>query len=494
MKHKKSSYLLNIIVFISGTVVMILELTGSRILAPFVGNSLPVWTGLIGIILGSLSLGYLLGGKLADKTPTYAALAKILLFSAISLGIIPVLSKLSLPLISQTFLDIRVSASLATILLFALPSVLLGMVSPFVIRLRLENIKTSGTTAGTLYAVSTIGSIFGTFFAGFFLIAFFGSHTIIYLLALSMFGLTILVPISNKLKHFFIFSLAMLVTINGDLSLPGIVPHTIADKDTLYNRVIVYDTIDPRTNQPIRELVLGNVRNSAMYLENDTLVYPYTRYYRLVDHFVPEVKNALVIGAGGYSYPKDFVKNHPSASMDIIEIDPGVTEIAKQYFFFQPSSTTTIYHEDARTYLNREPKQYDAILVDAFSDYTHPFQLTTKEALTHINNMLSPEGVVITNVASAILGEQGKVLRSEYYTYKTVFPHVAVFPVSYPHNGERVQNNMIVASKKELILSSSNQEFMTYLSSVWGKEIPNDIRILTDEFAPVEYYAMKMIK
>jgi hypothetical protein len=190
MKEKKASYLLNTVVFTSGAVVMILEMTGSRILAPYVGGSLPVWTGLIGIILGSLSLGYVLGGRLADKNPNTMLLAFILFVSSIFLGIIPLLSKLLLPIITSLTQDVRVSAVFSTILLFSIPSILLGTVSPYAIRLKLEDIKSSGETAGRLYAISTIGSIIGTFLAGFFLIAYLGSHTIFYLLAVTLFQKT----------------------------------------------------------------------------------------------------------------------------------------------------------------------------------------------------------------------------------------------------------------------------------------------------------------
>jgi spermidine synthase len=490
MATSKQSYILDIVVFISGAVVMILELTGSRILAPFIGNSLPVWSGLIGIILGSLSLGYLIGGRLADKKPSYTTLSIILFFSSFALFSIPLLSKVVLPILTTLFVDVRVNVTVASLLLFALPSVLLGMVAPYAIRLRLENIATSGTTAGRLYALSTVGSIVGTFLAGFFLIAFLGSQTIMYLLAGVMILLTLLLVGKDRLRLLALFLVAGGIVCGLDYLYGKSLHQPLVDTDTKYNRAQIYEYHDP-DSRIIRELLLGNVRNSATYMDTPELVYEYTKYYRLVDHFVPGIQSVLVIGGGGYSYPKDFLHTHPNAALTVVEIDEGLTNLAKQYFNFQPNENTTIYHEDGRTFLNREAGEYDAIVLDAFSDYQHPFQLTTKEALTHMANILKPQGVVISNVASSILGKQGKVLRAEYYTYKAVFPHVAVFPVSHSTSGLAVQNIMIVASKKPLSLTTTNGEFKKYLETAWQGQIPQDVTILTDDFAPVEYYAMQ---
>lgn len=490
---KINSSLLETIVFISGAVVMILEMTGSRILAPYVGGSLPVWTGLIGIILGSLSLGYVVGGKLADRNPTATMLAFMLFAASIFLGIIPLLSKLLLPIILNITQDIRVSAVFSTILLFGVPSVLLGTVSPYAIRLRLEDIKTSGETAGRLYALSTVGSIIGTFLAGFFLIAYLGSHTIFYLLALIMFFLSCITA-GKKLAKYIIPSLGILLIFGSLDYISSKSQRNLSDTDTNYNRVLIYEKKDDRTGEQIREMLIGNERSSAMFLKSDDLVYDYTKYYRLVKHFVPEMHSALMIGGAGYSYPKDFMQSNPKASMDVVEIDPTLTELAKEYFSFKPNDKMHIIHEDARTYLNRTDKQYDAILNDAFSShYSHPFQLATKEALQHMNRLLAPDGVIITNTISSIEGDRGNFLRAEYATYKEVFPYVYVFPVTTQERTDVVQNIMIVAAKKPLSFETNNEEFKQYLSHQWKQPMQGGLPILTDDYAPVEQYAIKLL-
>ena len=509
---KRPAYLLEIVVFVSGAVVMILELTGSRILAPHVGGSLPVWTGLIGVILGSLSLGYMLGGKLADKNPTYTGLTAILFQSSVALAIIPILSKVFLPVIIASIHDIKLGTVFATIFLFALPSVLLGMVSPYVIRLKLESVASSGETAGRLYAISTVGSIMGTFFAGFFLIAYLGSHTILYLLSAAMLVLSGIVMGRKLWGKMFYFLPLFLILAGADYTYSTIFQRNVLDVDTQYNRVIIKEGRNDGSGRTIREMMIGNEPSSAMYKESDELVYSYTKYYRLLDHFVhknPSTSHstaspgrigsgsmtALMLGGAGYSYPKDFIRNHPDASMDIVEIDPALTELAKNYFSFQPNERTTVYHEDARTFLNREEKKYDAILNDAFSShFSHPFQLASKEAIQHMYNMLTPEGVVITNTIATLAGERGKFLRAEYYTYKSVFPYVAIFPVSTAESSDYLQNVMIIAAKKPLDFSSDNPEFKQYLATRLERELEQDVPILTDEYAPVEHYAANLLQ
>ena len=166
-------YILEIIVFICGAAVMILELVGSRIMAPYLGTSIVVWTSLIGIILGFLSLGYWWGGKVADQNPSYKMFSFVIFVGAIFVGLIVFIQSMVLNFIQNGITNIYLGTIIATLTLFAVPSALLGMVSPYAVRLKIKDVTTSGRTVGNLYAISTIGSIVGTFAAGFLLIPFF---------------------------------------------------------------------------------------------------------------------------------------------------------------------------------------------------------------------------------------------------------------------------------------------------------------------------------
>ena len=196
---RNNKYLLEITVFIGGALVMIFEIIGSRIVAPYIGASTYVWTSLIGVILGALSLGYWLGGKLADRRPDLKILA-LVIFSAGGLVALTIFLKDAvLYAIVRISLGLEFKSVIAALVLFAPASVLLGFITPFAVKLKMLSLADSGKTVGRLYALSTVGSILGTFLAGFFLIPFVGSTRTLYLIAAVLIGLSLLiVPFTFK--------------------------------------------------------------------------------------------------------------------------------------------------------------------------------------------------------------------------------------------------------------------------------------------------------
>ncbi len=489
--------LLEITVFICGAVVMIFELIGSRILSPYFGTSIFVWTSLIGIILGSLSLGYYLGGKIADKKPDINVLSLIIFLSAVFIALTLFLKSFLLVYLQANTSNIRISSTIASLILFLPASVLLGMVSPYAAKLKLDNLDISGSTIGNLYAISTSGSILGTFFSGFYLIPHFGTNKLLIILCITLILVSLSLSIKNitkiKLSVFIALIISWFVsdTLNGLFEKNGFI-----DIDTSYNRVWIYENHDKKTNYSTRVFSINIEKSSAMFLNSDDLVHEYTKYYHLVNHFNPAFKDTLMLGGAGYSYPKNFLLKYPTAKIDVVEIDPLVTELAKKYFNLKENPRLTIYHEDGRVYLNKTQKQYDAIFGDAFSSqYSLPYHLTTQETVQKKYNLLRDNGVVILNIISAIKGEKGKFLRAEYATYKSVFPQVYLFPVSDPNNEELVQNIILVAlkSNKPQKFNDKDPKLNKYLQHLWKKEINMDVPILTDDFAPVDYYINKTI-
>jgi spermidine synthase len=268
------------------------------------------------------------------------------------------------------------------------------------------------------------------------------------------------------------------------------------DIDTAYNRIWIYDQTDAKTNRPIRIMGINNENHSSMFLDGDELVNQYSEYYLFAGHFYPELKSALIIGGAGYSLPKAFLETYPKAAIDVVEIDPMVTELAKKYFRLQEDKRLRIFHEDGRVYLNKAEKKYDVIFGDAFGAYySLPYQLTTKEAVQKKYDILSDNGLVILNIVSSIEGKKGMFLRAEYATYKSIFPQVYVFPVAFPDNGSIAQNIILLAfkSNEPHAFESSIPKINELLRHLWKKEIEADIPILTDDFAPVDYYTSKII-
>ncbi|MEI7498622.1 MAG: fused MFS/spermidine synthase [Candidatus Falkowbacteria bacterium] len=490
-------YQLEVAVFVCGAVVMIFELAGSRVLGPFFGTSIFVWTSLIGIILGSLSYGYHIGGKLADKKPGMFELSIVIFASAASVALMIVIKDPLLILLQANIKGYRLGPVLASVILFAPGSILLGMISPYAARLKIKDLAATGRAIGNLYALSTAGSIFGTFIAGFYLIPTFGTNRILQGLALTLLLLSLVLNVNGWFRTkiglllFIIVVLPWLGNVNVYLHKSNFI-----DLDTAYNRIWVYNQLDKKTNRPTKVLGINNENHSSMYLDGTDLVNTYTKYYHLIAHFNPEFSNSLMIGGAGYSFSKDYLLQYPKATMDVVEIDPMMTTIAKQYFQLKDDARLNSYHQDGRIFLNQNNKKYDAIFGDAFgSRYSIPFQLTTREAVQKMYNGLTDNGVAIVNIISAIEGKNGKFLRAEYRTYAEIFPHVLVLPVKNWQDGYAVQNLILIALKSpnEPLLSSANQELNEFISHRWQKPISSDMPILTDDYAPVDDYISEFI-
>jgi predicted membrane-bound spermidine synthase len=433
-----------VIVFIGGMVVMILELIGMRIFAPYLGTSIFVWSSLIGVILGSLSIGYWQGGVMADKKPEYKILAWILFSSAV-LIVATNLLKQQVLLLSQYIPDIRIGAVLAALILFTPPTVFLGMIAPYAAKLKLLTLMNSGATIGKLYALSTIGSIVGTFLTGFVLIVYLGNTNILFLLSLLLICASFLAYLQEKgvnvQKRWFLIFIAGL-SINGLNLLPSQGHQDNIEVETPYTTAWIMEGIDKKTSKAVRYLLTEpGVIQSGIYLDNDNLLFEYSKFFRLAKYFNSDIKHSLMVGGGAYSYPKDYLKMFPEATMDVVEIDPKLTALARRYFNLRENPRLNIHHEDGRTFLNKSANKYDVIFMDVFkSVYSVPYQLTTIEVAQKMRSLLNENGLVLVNIISAIEGRGGKFLRAEYKTFKEVFPQVYLFPVKNADDGKEKQN------------------------------------------------------
>lgn len=494
MKNKIGK--LETIIFTGGAVVMILELIGSRLLAPYLGTSIFVWSALIGIILGALSIGYYLGGKFSENNPRLEFLTQILFVSAMTIVFITIIAE---PVLNFSMsLGVKFGSVLATLALFLIPSVILGMVSPYAIRLKIQNIESSGGVAGNLYALSTMGSIFGTFLAGFYLIPTFGSIQILFALALVL----VLISLFKGKKTAKIILVIIIITlwlINQSAE-----SKYVYEADSAYNHIRVVDSIDKKSGKDIRLLYLATETHSAIFKDSNEIFSSYHKIYLLDNLFKPEIKNALTLGAGAYVAPVNFLSRYPEAEMTVVEIDPAVTQVAKDYFQLAGQERINIIHQDARIFLNNNKEKFDVIYGDAFASfYSIPFQLTTVQAIEKIYNSLEDDGVLILNVISSLEGEQSKFFQAEYLTLKKIFPQIYIFP-TYFYNEQGVnqhQNIIIFASKnpnrltKEDLLKNADFEQKEWVGHFWEKEIKIDpkLKILTDNFAPVDYYISKLL-
>ncbi len=498
--NARMKYVAEIIAFISGAVVMTLELDGSRIIAPYLGTSSIIWTSLIGIILGCLSLGYWQGGKIADEGANFEKLAWIFFSAGMFVLISAGLKDLILKLVSALTPNLAIASILATLALFGPATIALGMVTPYLAKLSLKNLDASGKTVGNLYAFSTLGSIVGTFLGGLVLISFIGSGKILILLSATLMFLSALCfkkhGLSGKALLIVIFGVAIIFL----QSPSGIEGKTlIADIDTTYSRIWIYDGTDYATGKPVRYLtndILGT--QSGIFLDDpDTLLFGYTRMFDFAPENLPNIGNALMIGAGAYSYPTHFVRKYPKASIDVVEIDPKLLELAKKYFSFKETPAIKIHHEDGRVFLNNLKETYDVILVDAFlANATIPFQLTTKEVAQKMHDSLKDSGIIMINMIGSIEKNGDSFVQAEYRTYKQVFSHIYLFKVYDSIPDEKIQNMMLVGFKTsdKAPLEKLTDKAKKILAGRTPLSVSSGGLILTDDFAPVERYNAIMLR
>lgn len=490
--NSRNKFLLEIVVFTSGALVMIYEIIGSRILAPFIGTSTYVWTSLIGVILGSLSLGYYIGGKTADRNPNLQILAAVMFFAGAFLSATILFHNVVLSTISQISLGLALKSIVAALILFAPASVLFGFVTPYAVRLKMNAVEDAGKTVGRLYALSTVGSILGTFLAGFVLLPTVGSIRALYLIAGILFALSFLIaPFAlSSAKLFFLIMFPAAIAFNEVYGYMMFRTFELRDFDTHYNRLQIYNTIDKRTKQPIRVLITDPLSTqSAMFLDSDELALNYSKYYHLLRYFKPDFQNTLIIGGAAYSFPKEYLRMYPGKKIDVVEIDSRMTQIAREFFRLQDNPNLNIIHDDGRIFLNKNEKKYDAIFVDAFNSmYSIPFQLTTAEAVNRMNMSLKDDGVVLLNMVSAIEGKGSMFLQAEYKTFAETFPHVYLFRAEPEKPLNITQNLILVAAKTDKTSDVADEKISALLKDKYETAIDSNLPTLTDDFAPVEYY------
>jgi len=432
---------LKVTVFASGASVMVVEIIASRFFAPYFGNSVFVWSALIAVVLASLSLGYYLGGRLADRKPTTGRLSLILLASAISVTAIPVFGDIIL-ILARAFLDVKLGSIVGSTILLSVPGVLLGMVSPYAIKLLAKDLKSLGSTAGDLYATSTIGSIFGTLLSGFVLIPLLGVSTIFFTIAALLCGLSlVLSPNLRRNDKSAVMGVSLLLL--AVFPEPIFTEHEILHVQyTPYNRIVVED------DGPTTYLKLDGRLSGAIDKQSTHSHYGYIHYYELPFLVKEDIGKVLMVGGGIASAPRQITANHPETHVTIYEIDPEVTEVSEKYFYYCDDDSMHTVNGDARLLVQESGRIYDYVAVDVFNDLsTIPYHLSTKEFFHDLARITSDDGLIMMNIIARPKGRGSMVLKSIVKTVSTSFPHVAVYETDEP---EMLQNVMVMASKSSL--------------------------------------------
>jgi spermidine synthase len=439
-------------------------------------------------------VGYYAGGFLADRRPHLSSMAGLILVSGLLVVILPPVA----PVVNQSIAAIdfgpRLNPLLASLGLFFLPSVGMGTVSPYAIKLAASSLATIGNTAGSIYAISTAGSITGALVTAFYLIQMIGVRSILYSLGLTLIGLACLLLLLSRLgvgrlaKHAVAWGvLAGLVCgVATDAS-----AKTLYEKDSAYHHIVVTE------KDGLRTLWFDRLRQSAVDLKDpDRMVFHYTQYLHLAMLFHDNPTRALFIGLGGGSAPRRFQRDYPSLVIDAAELDPEVVHVAKRYFLFEESARLQVQAVDGRIFIQKTPHRYDMIFLDAYYADAIPFHLVTREFVQELKRKLTPNGIVVSNIIGSVRGADSKLLRSIVKTLESEFAQAYVFPV------EEVANIIVIATQQKARLSKQEvirraqrleQEGKVHLPierfahTYVLERIPlNDVPILTDDYAPID--------
>jgi spermidine synthase len=535
-RERRRALTVGVAVFLAGGVLLGLEIAASRVVAPYFGNSLFVWGALIGVVLAGLSIGYWAGGTLADRYPTPRLLVGVIGLSAVLVLAIPFVDNWVLERVVDWDPGPRLSPLVAAILLFGLPSVVLGSVSPIAVRLSARSLERLGRTAGSLYALSTAGSIAGTFVTAFWLVPELGTDQVLAVGALALLvaaaavaagqGLLVELTVALALAGVSVGAVVALAPDQGG-RLEGAAARNwsplyrlqseeggdgsaeeaarssgfdvLEAKDTRYHRMVVAQ------DEESRYLRFDSSFQSGMYRDDPFRTrFEYTDYLDLALAYRPEAKRILFIGLGGGSAPKRMWRDFPGLQLHVVELDSEVRDAAYRWFALPRSERLQVDVDDGRRWLNRHDERWDAIVLDAFYADSIPFHLATREFLDLAATRLEPGGVVVTNMIGAMTGNQSRLFRSLVRTYRSVFPTVAVHPVFDDafRDPTEVRNIIVVAGEGAAPAKAFLAERWTSvrersgdkapdlsaaIANRWERTIPTaDVPLLTDDYAPTD--------
>lgn len=483
----RSSRRLGIVVFLAGAGTLATEIGASRLLAPYFGSSTIVWANIIGLTLAYLALGYWLGGRLADRRPDPLVLGRLLLLAAAALAATPFAARPILDLavrgLDALSVGSVVGSFFAALALFAVPVTALGAVSPFAVRLALDSVADAGKVAGRLYALSTAGSLVGTFAAALVTIPLVGTQrtlvgTAVCLAAAAgvlVGGRWLLAPVAAA---------ALLAVPAGE------VKRSLYETESAYQyiRVVQKDNGE-------RELELNEgVAVHSVWRSDSVLTGRYWDLFLLLPPLLDRPpRRMLVIGNAGGTIARAYGRFYPAVEIDGIEIDPKLNEVARRFFGAGDNPRLRLVAADGRPFLERTKQRYDLIVVDAYRQPYVPFYLATQEFFQLAHDRLRPGGAIALNVAAT--PDDRRLSRAIGTTLLTAFPQV------WRWQALRF-NDLLLALERplpraELVRRAGRAPapvrtlvplFGRQLRSVRPRGTP-----LTDDRAPVEWLTDKMV-
>lgn len=449
---RAATLLLMALVFIGGATVMTVEMSASRLLAPYFGTSLFIWAILIGLVMIYLTVGYALGGRLADRYPRASVLYSITGAAGFAVGLIPVLSgpilRWSLEGFAGYSVGIFLGSLIGVILLFSVPLILLGFVSPYAIRLRAIGVASAGNTAGNVSALSTLGSILGTFIPVFFLIPNIGTAATLYTVSVLLLAFTVLALANAGWTRSALLFGALLVVVLG-LALfaqrgfikPPAMGTLLYEKESAYNYIQVVQQ-GTKTSLMLNE---GHAIHSIYDPRNVLTGGPWD-YWLVAPYFSKgfrpsDYKSMAMIGSAAGTAAHELTAAYGPLPVDGVEIDPEIVNVGDRYFDLGSLRNVTTHVQDGRTYLQTDGKnkQWSVVGIDAYRQPYIPFHFTTREFFQEVSDHLTPDGAVMINAGRT--ATDTRLVDALAQTMLLVYPNVYVIDVP------TMANSMVIGTR-----------------------------------------------
>jgi spermidine synthase len=514
--------LIYVVAFITGAIVMSFEMLGSRYLNPYFGNGIYTWAALISTVLAALTVGYFIGGFVADRMPSAALLGAAVGVASLYLLLLPGFAEAVLSFVSDQVADVRLGSLYAALAIMFVPVTLLGVYSPFAIRLVLSATGHSGTVSGAVYGVSTAGSIAGTLGTTFFLIPAIGTRAITLTLGVVGIACALVLFAAERLpslpKHAKLLTWTLLTSaiVCAALAFGGraqgeslfdesvraqMLAHRggpVAHIETEYNDLYISKrgpllALTTRVRDELRFHSIVDLKDP------DDMPVPYTQTFAAALLYPEKVRRILMVGLGAGSISTYLARAMPDVAIDVVELDPGVIAAGRKYFGLLGTNRVRFIESDGRVYLNRNKGLYDLILLDAFREQGVPFHLLTREFYSLVKERLAPGGAVASNV-----DDETKLYAATLATFGAEFPTVDVYKNHDPDESQTI----VVATSAAKPSAQTLLQRATALQQQYRFRYPMPDRVgerladvktdgaevLTDDFAPVDIYRMTPLR
>jgi spermidine synthase len=470
------------VAFVAGWAIMMLEILGGRVLAPYFGYSIYQWGALIGVVMGALALGYWVGGRVGDTPRAVPFLTGALCLASVYTILVPALGGAVLPPLRM--LGPAWGAVVASLVLLGLPSALLAVVSPIVVRLTAT--ERLADSAGRVYAISTLGSIAGTFVTAFWAIPVLGTRWSHYVAAGLLVGAVLaLGAVRRRPLYGAAVAILLLAAVPaGGATVPGL----LFEDESVHNIIQVAD--DGRA----RYLYLNYAEGPQTIMPHDRLLSDSYYDYFLLGPLLSGGRQVLFLGAAGGTALKQLVTAYPDVEVLGVELDGKVIDVARRFFGLADLPRLRLVEDDARWHLQRSPHRYDVVAIDLYVTGHVPFFTTTREFFALVRDRLTDGGVAMMNVLSPQPGDD--LIAPFVRTARSVFAdvhligegNVILVACRGPLDEAAVRRALTTGPAPPVVRRVAEQALRTVRPAVAGPEWP----LFTDDRNDVEFRTFKM--